>query len=257
MKKWSLLLLICFSFNLNAQTICESDFFTIKINALFEGLWNGENMNNSYKSKNVLPTMQPYTRTIYGYVGLETINKYNNSEIVDWAVVCLRDKTEQVISQRGLLILSDGTLVSYLGEECVEFYDVEKNGKYFISIHHLGHLGVMSSERIASGEQFTLSNGMETVKGFEQLVLDKGKYVVPVGDFNGDQIINNLDFNMWAEESSVVNKYRFHDADGNAIINNIDYNFWKKNRSKIGYSKASLTKKDCPYCNTYEYIEPD
>ncbi len=241
-----------------AQSDCSSDFYTIKLKALFEGLWDGNSMAVDYKTKELLPTMQPYNKTIYGYVGLETTLNFNGDKekIVDWAVVCLRDKTEQVISQRGLLMLSDGSLVSYLGEECVEFFDVEKTGEYYISIHHLGHLGVMSSVKVADGEFFDFSTAMENAKGSDQLVIESGKLLIPVGDFNGDQIINNLDFNMWAEESSVVNKYLFHDADGNAIVNNIDYNFWKKNRSKVGYIRASLTKKDCPYCNEYEYVEP-
>lgn len=256
MKKIILLLLIFISFASSAQDACETDFYTIKLKAFFEGFWDGTSMPSAYIEKQVLPGMQPYKETIYGYVGVETVQSPVTSNIVDWAVVCVRDKTEQVISQRGLLVLSDGRLVTYLGDECIKFFDVEKTGSYFISIHHLGHLGVMSANKLSDGDEFDFSSSPDNIMGVQQLNFDKGKYVVPVGDFNGDQIINNLDFNEWAQENSAVNKYLFHDADGNAIINNLDYNFWTKNRSKIGYEKAKLTEKDCPYCTDYEYIEP-
>lgn len=255
MKKITFILLFFGSFNLMAQEVCETTFYTVKLKAYFEGFWNGNSMPNNYINENLLPDMQPYEETIYGYVGVETVQSPITDDIVDWAVVCLRDKTEQVISQRGLLILSDGRLVTYLGDECIKFFDVEKTGNYYISIHHLGHLGVMSAQRINDGEEFDFSASSDGVKGIDPLVFDQGKHVIPVGDFNGDQIINNLDYNEWAQENSAVNKYLFHDADGNAIINNLDYNFWTQNRSKIGYDKAKLTKKDCPYCNEYEYIE--
>ncbi len=257
MKKITFFFLFIFSMNIHAQNVCENeDFYTIKLKAYFEGFWNGSNMPNTYIDKNVLPFMQPYQETIYGYVGVETIQTADTDNVVDWAIVCIRDKTQQVISQRGLLIMSDGRLVTYLGDECIKFFDVEKTGSYFISVHHLGHLGVMSSIKVADGEEFDFSNSVEKVMGEQQLNYDKGKYVIPVGDFNGDQIINNLDYNEWANQNTAVNQYLFHDADGNAIINNLDYNFWTKNRSKIGYERAKLTKKDCPYCQDYEYIEP-
>ncbi len=257
MKKITFILCLLLSLNLAAQNDCETSFYTIKLKAYFEGFWNGSSMPNTYISKDILPETQPYEETIYGYVGVESVQAPITSNIVDWAVVCLRDKTEQVISQRGLLILSDGRLVTYLGDECIKFFDVEKTGSYFVSIHHLGHLGMMSSFKLNDGEEFNFSSSSDNVMGTNQLVLDQGKLVIPVGDFNGDQIINNLDYNEWAQENSAVNKYLFHDADGNAVINNLDYNFWTKNRSIIGYDRAKLTKKDCPYCQDYEYIDPD
>ena len=54
------------------------------------------------------------------------------------------------------------------------------------------------------------------------------------GDYDGSGIINNLDYNRWTLQSSLVNQYVPWDGDGNGIVNSLDFNLWNLNKSKIG-----------------------
>jgi len=56
-----------------------------------------------------------------------------------------------------------------------------------------------------------------------------GKFCLYSGDFDGNGIINSLDYNSWALNKSALNQYLNIDADGNGIINNLDYNLWLGN----------------------------
>ena len=70
--------------------------------------------------------------------------------------------------------------------------------------------------------------------GIEQLKLKGNTFCQIAGDFDQNGIINNLDFNIWKQNSALVNRYLSWDVDGNGVINNLDFNAWKINRSKIG-----------------------
>ena len=60
-----------------------------------------------------------------------------------------------------------------------------------------------------------------------------GQFFMSSGDFDGNGIVNSLDFNLWRQAGAGVNQYSPADADGNGIINSLDFNLWKANSSKI------------------------
>ena len=68
----------------------------------------------------------------------------------------------------------------------------------------------------------------------QQVKYRNGKYVLYAGDYDGNGVINNLDFNDWKIQSAILNQYLPIDGDGNGIINAADYNLWINNRSKVG-----------------------
>jgi len=69
--------------------------------------------------------------------------------------------------------------------------------------------------------------------GTDQLKEIDGRYCMYSGDYDGNGIINNQDFNLWKQNVNDINTYIPADADGNGIINNLDFNLWKQNGSKV------------------------
>jgi len=118
----------------------------------------------------------------------------------------------------------------------IPFTDIA-GGDYFIALHHLNHIPIISNvvhsiQTAASVYDFSVSPTAAMGEG--QLKAIDGKYFMNSGDFDGNGLINNEDYNLWKINSSSINVYSPADGDGNGIINSLDYNLWKVNRSKIG-----------------------
>ena len=211
---------------------------TVRIKILLEGFYNKATaeMNNYLTVAGLLPNTQPFNRSPYEYSGTEQLGT-TSTDIVDWVLVQLRaiDNIEEIVHQKAALLRKDGFIVNEDGQELVDF-ELMENGEYLIAIHHKSHLSILSREPHFFSNSpgiydFTLSEF--TAMGDAQLKYLEGKFCLNAGDFDGNGIINNQDFNIWKLSSAAINSYLSADADGNGIINNQDYNFWKANRSKV------------------------
>ena len=207
-----------------------------KVKVLLEGYYDSAKglMNTNLLEQQLLPPTSPYE--------LETGHKGNESntfspDIVDWLLLEIRAENDwnQVIRQKSVLLRKDGQLVNENGSELITFNDLE-DGNYYIAIFHKSHLPIVSRQAISLSDNpalfdFTLEE--TTAMGDGQLKEIDGKCFMNSGDFDGNGIINNLDFNFWKQNSAAINTYSPADADGNGIINNQDFNLWKQNGSKV------------------------
>ena len=64
--------------------------------------------------------------------------------------------------------------------------------------------------------------------------LNSGVYGMYAGDLNGDNIVNNQDYNYYQLNQGANIGYSRADIDGDGNSNSQDYDLWFKNRSKIG-----------------------
>jgi len=211
---------------------------TARIKIFLEGFYNNATteMNNYLTVAGLLPSTQPFNRSPYLYSGTEQLGT-SSTDIVDWVLIQLRavGNTAEIVHQKAALLRKDGFIVNENGQELVDFHLTE-NGDYLIAIHHKSHLSILSRESQLFSKNpevydFTLSEF--TAMGDAQLKYIDGNFFLNAGDFDGNGIINNQDFNLWKLSSAAINQYLSADADGNGIINNQDYNFWKANRSKV------------------------
>jgi len=159
------------------------------------------------------------------------------ANVVDWLLVELRDEAdmETVVAQKSVFINSAGTLVDLTGNELITFEDLDDKN-YYIAVFHKSHLPIISATAQPLSDDpavFDFANSAATTMGDNQQTQIDGQFFMSSGDFDGNGIINNLDFNLWKQAGAGVNQYSPADADGNGIINSLDFNLWKANGSKI------------------------
>jgi len=119
-----------------------------------QGAYSGTNMTDLLRTKNLIPTTEPYS-TMAGFThsgsgGGETTTSAivgseapaSNDAIVDWVFVQLHDAaTGNVISTRSALLQRDGDIVDTDGSSPLNMAG-NAAGNYYISVRHRNHLGV-------------------------------------------------------------------------------------------------------------------
>jgi len=239
-----------------ANTVCPSPnscgntgsnaFINGEITArlFLEGLYNGSNgMSTALLDQGLLPTTQPFNIAPWNYQGTEQVTTFPNNA-VDWVLVELKSANNGVytsIGKKAALLNDAGYLMDTDGTPFVVFNNMDVGTAYHIIIHHLTHLSVVSSTaEVFPMTTYDFTTGMGQAMGAAQLKENNGQYCLYAGDYDGNGVITNQDYNRWKEYSALVGNYVSWDGDGNGVINNQDYNLWSLNRSKIGASLIQL-----------------
>lgn len=214
----------------------------VRIQHLFlEGLYDvgQQKMTSLLKEKNLLPLQQPFESSIWQYDGAEKLDNIPD-DMIDWVLITLRDSTGETYVSQACILNQEGTLLSVDGKEDIELDPINNisltsdETNYILSIHHKSHLSVgfeVRAEGIIDPLNGSIAIGNEQMKIIQEVPM------MYSGDYDGNGIINNLDANLWKQNSAAVNRYLAIDADGNGIVNNLDFNQWSVNKSKIGALK--------------------
>jgi len=238
----------------NGKTDCEDEVCTceesqtkINIKVLLEGYYK-ESLNLMSRSlviEDLLPLYQPFKTAPFYYTGQESIIEMP-VKAVDWVLLEARhpEKLDSVLARKAALLLNNGTIVEADGSEGIKFNGISTSAIHLV-VRHKGHLAIMSSELLdLTNEEVTYDFTLDenAAMGKNQLKLKGNYYCQYAGDFDQNGIINSLDFNIWKQNSALINRYLFWDADGNGVVNNLDFNYWKGNRSKIGEPMVHLSR---------------
>lgn len=209
-----------------------------RVKLMLEGYFDPDNNNlkTSLLDNNLLPAEQPFSEEPYNITQGVAVSSFPVGA-VDWLLLELRDANDinTVIAQKPVLINSDGTIVDLTGNSLVTF-DGIADGNYYIAVFHKSHLPIISNAAQPLSDNpplFDFSASEDAAMGNDQQKAINGKYFMASGDFDGNGIINSLDFNLWKQSGAAVNSYSPADADGNGIINSLDFNLWKANGSKV------------------------
>lgn len=212
--------------------------FSAKV--FLEGFYAGNNqMESRYGDFDILPYIQPFNQAPWNYSGEESIyaTSVALTDIVDWVLIELysENNPDLLAASKAAILLEDGSVVDPSGDPIMYFPGISADDAYFINISHASHLTIQSNMAvdISMGNfiDFTITE-LTTLGGVVNETTD-GKQAMISGDFDHNGIVNNIDYNLWTENSALVETYLSTDADGNALINNLDYNLWAINRSRI------------------------
>lgn len=207
-----------------------------QIKVFLEGFYiaNTGKMNINLLNNNIIPTTNPYNVAPFYFFGNTSVSSFP-SNTVDWVLVELRDLSNPstILERKALLLRNDGYIMETSGSTNIQF---NLTGMFRIAVYHKSHLGILSSNIILTnnGNLYDFSTGATKAEGFKQQTLIGSRATMFSGDFDGNGLINNLDYNKWSNASAAINQYLNWDADGNGIINNLDYNLWDRNKSKVG-----------------------
>ncbi|MEM6633821.1 MAG: M12 family metallo-peptidase [Bacteroidota bacterium] len=225
----------------NRDCICQGipNTAQFRVKLWLEGFFDStrNQMSTQLFQKALLPRVQPFGFAPYSYLGEETVQSFGDS-IVDWILVEVRDPNniQSLLASQAVLLSQNGFLLSTGGGFMINFPSLPA-GDYFLGVFHRGHLGVVSAAPVPGNFTAPLvdfTNSVDKAWGIGQLKQMGSVYGLFAGDFDGNGILNNLDFNYWRNNPSAVNQYLPSDADGNGIINSLDFNLWKFNGSKVG-----------------------
>ncbi|MEM6320502.1 MAG: choice-of-anchor B family protein [Bacteroidota bacterium] len=238
----------------NGQTDCEDiacdcteNQGRIDVTVFIEGFFNQEKstteMATDLVEDGLVPNFQPFKTKPYYYAGREQTTTLLN-DVVDWVLLEARhpELLDSVLARSAALLLKNGKIRQMDGTMGVDFGSLPVDAIHLV-IRHKSHLAVMSSDLIqlsSSNVTYDFTKNGNTAMGTNQLKEIAGKFCLHAGDFDQNGNINSLDFNIWKQNSALVNRYLSWDADGNGVINNQDFNYWKINRSKLGEPSIRL-----------------
>ncbi len=218
---------------------CTLSQATIDVKIILEGFLdeNSGLMSSLLKDGDILPNYQPFKVAPFNYGGIEQVDAMP-SDAVDWVLVEARhpDYLDSVLAKKACILRIDGSIIQSDGRVGVQFENLSANQIHLV-IRNKGHLAVMSRgllDLTPNTVTYDFTSSTEKAMGNDQLKLKGNYYCLYAGDFDQNGIINSQDFNIWKQNSALVNRYLSWDADGNGIINVLDFNYWKINRSKIG-----------------------
>ncbi|MFK7947612.1 MAG: DUF1501 domain-containing protein [Saprospiraceae bacterium] len=217
------------------QTVCAC----LQVKVMMEGFYNSNTNEMTTGLMNTgLSLNQPYNYAPFNYSGTESISSPPN-DMVDWILLELRqaDDLTQVVDRQAALLRKDGIIMQLDGTPGVAFNNVV-TGTYHLAIFHRNHLGVVSSipvvlDNVNYVYDFTQADwkahGLQ-----QQKQIGNNIYGMYAGDLNGDNIINNQDYNYYKLNTGNNVGYARADINGDGNSDLQDQNLWQENRSKIG-----------------------
>ncbi|WP_461136866.1 Ig-like domain-containing protein, partial [Spirosoma lituiforme] len=168
-------------------------------------------MRDDLRSKNLIPTKEPYTSQGFAQVGGggETISNPSTvlsvtgtNAIVDWIFVELRSASNpaMVLATHSALLQADGDIVGMDGVSPLNFTSNALNNvaACYVAIRHRNHLGVMTANPISTSALSTVDFTNATAT-----------YQFPVGNVQrttAPQVRENGFFALWAGNTSGDNQ---------------------------------------------------
>ncbi len=130
----------------------------LQLKLLLQGPYDSttQTMLDNLRTRNLIPSNQPYVDVAFGYTGTETVKPSlltttGNNAPVDWILVEIRDATTPttIKARKAVLLQRDGDVMdAATGETTLSFQGLTK-GNYYVTARHRNHLGVMTAAPIA------------------------------------------------------------------------------------------------------------
>ncbi len=202
-------------------------------------------MHTDLRADNLVPLLQPYSRPPWDYAGTERLVRLDlmPMDVVDWVLLEVRDASnvDLVLETKAALLLNNGNLVSAVHPAAtgVPFFNITEGQAYKLVIRHRNHIDLLSANTVTlpNTVPYNFAQPNQVQGGNVQLNnLGDGNFSMIGGDFTGDGVITVTDFNLFVNQSSMVNVYSPADCNLDSNVTVSDFNCYKINASSIGIS---------------------
>ena len=230
-------------FAVSGKALASSVDLMLTVN--LEGAWNGTDMDDNLRGDPTFPLTEPYTGygfTIRGFGGGETTNAgvlanqaNTDEDIVDWALIGLRDKNN-VTSIKGSavgLIQRNGVVANADGSTPLTISGVDEDD-YYVVVEFKHSLAVISNATVSfAGGVGTadFTDGTLTAAADNQKDLGGGVYGLYTADANANGFIDSADRSLlWNLRNTPG--YTQEDATMNLFIDSADRSVCWNNRNE-------------------------
>ncbi len=220
---------------------CGGEIPYFQASVLLEGyMLPDQRLMHTYLSdQQLLPQNQPFDTAPYHYAGTEYISSFPENT-TDWVLVELRNVSDysQVAGRVALLLRNDGMLMTTEGDTLIHVEGVEA-GTYHMAVYHPRHLGVISSSGLtydANAGVYDFTSAQGQAAGSGQLKQIDGRYTLLGGDYDGNGVIDQNDYQLWRAQNVEPDIYIRIDGDGSGSVNVHDFNIWARNKNISGHS---------------------
>ena len=196
----------------------------VDVKVFLEGPYDnvGNTMSTALNSAGYLPLMDPYLQG-------DTVGSIPSSDIVDWVLVELRDKTNAstVIASRAGFIKNNGEIVDINGTSKLNFSGIPFDD-YYITVKHRNHLAVMSNSPATLSDytltyNFTTGSGQFAGGSVGAKEIESGVWGMIAGNSDGNNSISFGDFNAVSNNLFQIG-YKLGDHNMNGSVSVTDYN---------------------------------
>jgi len=216
-------------------------YIDLELTVYLEGPANGSLMNTDLLQ--YIPLNQPFNVTPWYYTGTESVVIVPGTDIVDWALVELRDAVSPDLAiasttfdWQAAFIRNDGKVVDLNGDPTLHF-GTSITDSLFIVVHHRNHLSIMSAYGLEEDGgiyiyDFSTAEGLAFGANAQKLI-GTGIWGMFSGDGNKDKTIDDLDKSLIWENEAGENGYLESDYNLNGQSDNSDKNdFWFPNQGE-------------------------
>lgn len=221
------------------------DLVRVELHAFLEGALIPDSavMKNNLQLSGLIPSEHPF-------------QDYENPEVqgadyggdfddaVDWVMVEARMGNNQtgvleVLERQAGILLTDGRIVDPVSKGTLGFRNVQDNHSYFFTVRHRNHLDICTPQILFVWNEFAFYDfrqnpafGIEQQKVFS--LPNETIRALHAGDYNGDQVVQLTDFDVWKVDPSILNTYFLSDGNLDGTVQTSDYDTWFSNKAKIG-----------------------
>lgn len=212
---------------------------SLPLAAKLEGAYDASsgNMRTTLNTQSLLPATEPYTGLGYTFVGGggESITAIvqQNTDIVDWVLVELRDSTDptMIMYSRAALLLKNGKIVDTDGVSDIQLH-ATSSVPYYVAIAHRNHVSVMTASTVPSGTAVDFSDSNLSVygSGVSRTANGQGEMMLIAGDADGNGQVQNTDDVMTWMPQVGLQGYKGGDYNLDGQVQNSDRVFiWARN----------------------------
>ena len=214
--------------------VIQSPTIKVDIHTFLEGPYTGTIMAPLLNLLGHLPLAQPYNTPPWNYSGVEAVTAIPNTNVVDWALVELRESTgsagtatpDSIVGRQAGFIMADGNIRHIDGNGLLKFIH-EPHANLYAVVYHRNHLSVMSAfPLILQNDIYTYDFSSGAAQAYGDINAHKdlgnGIYGMAGGDGDGNGEVQNQDkIEIWAPQSG-SSGYLEGDFDMNGQVQNQD-----------------------------------